>query len=65
MSLSSDGGATWRDPRSAPPLPDHGWAWVGAPGGATFYALSGDGSGVYWKSTDRGETWSRVAVAGH
>jgi len=65
MSLSRDGGATWRQPRSAPPLPDHGWAWVGAPGGATFYALSGDGSGAYWKSIDRGETWSQVVVAGH
>ena len=64
MSLSRDGGATWREPRSAPPLPNHGWAWVGAPGGAAFYALSGDGSGAYWKSGDRGETWSRVVVAG-
>ncbi len=64
MSLSSDGGSTWRNPRSAPPLPDHGWAWVGAPGGSTFYALAGDGSGAYWKSIDRGETWFRVAVAG-
>lgn len=65
MTLSSDGGATWRDPRSAPPLPDLGWVWVGAPGGATFYALSGDGTGTYWKSSDRGDTWVRVAVAGH
>ena len=64
MSLSSDGGATWREPRSAPPLPDHGWVWVGAPGGATFYALSGDGTGAYWKSTDRGDTWLPVPVAG-
>lgn len=64
MSLSDDGGATWRDPRSAPPLPDHGWAWIGAPGGATFYALSGDGTGAYWMSVDGGETWSRVTVAG-
>lgn len=64
MSLSSDGGATWRDPRSTPPLPDHGWAWVGAPGGSTFYALSGDGTGAYWKSIDGGDTWARVTIAG-
>ena len=65
MTLSSDGGATWHDPRSAPALPDLGWVWVGAPGGPTFYALSGDGAGTYWKSSDRGGTWSQVAVAGH
>lgn len=64
MTLSSDGGATWRDPRSAPALPNHGWAWVGSPGGGMFYALSGDGTGAYWRSTDRGDTWSKVAVAG-
>ena len=58
------GGATLREPKRAPPRPNHGWAWVGAPGGATFYALSGDGSGWDGKSRDRGRTWSQVVVAG-
>jgi hypothetical protein len=65
MTVSGDGGATWRDPRTAPPMPNHGWAWVGSPGGGTFYALSGDDTGVYWRSTDRGDTWTQVPVAGH
>lgn len=64
MSLSSNGGYTWRAPAQAPPLPGQGWAWVGAPGGSVFYALSADSSGTYWKSTDDGDTWSRVTVAG-
>ncbi|QGN57546.1 hypothetical protein [Nostocoides sp. HKS02] len=63
MAVSSDGGATWHTPRTAPPTPDHGWAWVGAPGGPTFYAISADPSPTFWKSTDRGETWAQVAVA--
>lgn len=58
-------GETWRDLKFAPPRPAHGLGWVRAPGGATFHALSGDGSGAYWKSSNRGETWSRVVVAGH
>ncbi len=40
------------------------WAWVGAPGGSTFYAVAADPSSGYWKSTDRGETWAPVTVAG-
>jgi hypothetical protein len=63
MAVSGDGGATWHTPRPAPPTPDHGWAWVGAPGGPTFYAVSADPSPTFWKSTDRGETWAQVAVA--
>jgi hypothetical protein len=64
MSRSSDGGVTWATPGQAPPLPALGWAWVGAPGGPTFYAISADGSGSLWRSTDRGQTWEPVAIAG-
>jgi len=64
MALSVTGGERWQAPRTAPPLPDRGWAWVGAPGGSTFYAVAADPSGGYWKSTDRGETWAPVDVAG-
>lgn len=64
MSRSNDGGVTWATPPQAPPLPALGWAWVGAPGGPTFYAISADGSGSLWRSTDRGQTWEAVAIAG-
>jgi len=64
MAVSRDGGSTWQSPTSPPALPDHGWAWVGAPGGSTFYAVSADPSPSYWKSTDRGASWAPVTVAG-
>lgn len=64
MAVSGDGGATWARPASAPAVPSDGWAWVGAPGGPVYYALSADTSGGYWKSTDSGRTWSQVRVAG-
>ncbi|MDN5797542.1 MAG: hypothetical protein L0H79_17585 [Intrasporangium sp.] len=64
MQLSADGGATWAPPRGRPALPPRGWAWVGAPGGSVYYALSADPLGGYWKSTDRGQTWREVGVAG-
>jgi hypothetical protein len=60
MKISHDGGKSWRSPGSAPPMPPSGWAWVGAPGGKTFYALSGDAVPAFWKSDDSGETWTRV-----
>lgn len=65
MALSVTGGERWQAPRTAPPLPNRGWAWVGAPGGPTFYAIAADPSSGYWKSTDRGETWAQLTVAGH
>ena len=64
MSRSGDGGVTWANPAQAPPLPNLGWAWVGAPGGSTYYAISADGSGSLWRSTDRGQIWQAVAIAG-
>jgi hypothetical protein len=64
MAVSTDGGATWAPPSAAPALPPDGWAWVGAPGGSVYYALSADPGGGYWKSTDGGQTWAQVAVAG-
>ncbi len=64
MAVSTDGGVAWAPPRGEPPLPRQGWAWVGAPGGPAYYALSADPSGSYWKSTDLGQTWSPVTVAG-
>jgi hypothetical protein len=63
MAISPDGGLTWRAPKSPPPLTDRGWAWVGSPGGATYYAVPSDPLGGYWKSTNRGETWAQVTVA--
>ena len=64
MTLSSDSGRTWHAPSSPPPLPDRGWAWVGSPGPGTFYAVPTDAVGRFWRSTDSGETWTRVTVAG-
>ncbi len=64
MALSVTGGERWQSPRTAPPLPNRGWAWVGAPGGPTFYAVAADPSSGYWKSTNRGETWAPITVAG-
>jgi hypothetical protein len=45
-------------------MPDRGWAWVGAPGGPSFYAISADPAPSLWRSTDRGQTWSAVRIAG-
>ncbi|WP_347354894.1 sialidase family protein, partial [Intrasporangium sp.] len=64
MRRSTDGGATWASPGRPPALPSQGWAWVGAPGGSVYYALSADPEGGYWKSIDRGQTWYAVRVAG-
>jgi len=64
MLVSTDAGSTWRTPTGAPPMPDRGWAWVGAPGGADYYALPVDGDGGYWVSRDHGDTWTPVRVAG-
>ena len=60
MQMSHDGGKSWHSPASPPPMPTHGWAWVGAPGGTTFYAISSDIGPAYWKSEDNGETWTTV-----
>lgn len=64
MVVSTDGGVTWAPPASPPPLPQQGWAWVGAPGGSLYYALSADSPGSYWRSADRGQSWQPVRVAG-
>lgn len=64
MARSVDGGRTWTSPSQSPPLPDRGWAWVGAPGGPSFYAISADPAPSLWRSTDRGQTWSAVRIAG-
>jgi len=61
MKVSHDGGRTWSTPAGAPPLPDTGWRWVGAPGGPTYYALGGDGA-AYWVSDDLGEHWHQVRL---
>ena len=63
MTVSSDGGRTWHEPASPPSPPDRGWAWVGSPGARTFYAVPTDPVSGFWRSTDGGETWSRVTVA--
>ena len=62
MQVSHDGGKSWHSPASPPPMPTHGWAWVGAPGGATFYAISSDIGPAYWQSDDSGETWTKVGL---
>lgn len=64
MTVSSDGGRSWHTPASPPPLPDRGWAWVGSPGAGTFYAVPTDPASGFWRSTDGGETWTQVTVAG-
>jgi len=63
LQVSHDGGSTWSSPASPPPMPTSGWAWVGAPGGNTFYALSGDAVPAFWKSDDSGESWTKVGLA--
>jgi photosystem II stability/assembly factor-like uncharacterized protein len=60
LQVSHDGGKTWRSPGSPPPMPTYGWAWVGAPGGKTYYALSADPAPEFWQSDDSGETWTKV-----
>ena len=64
LSVSADGGRTWHEPASPPPLPGRGWAWVASPGAGTYYAVPVDATGSFWRSTDRGEHWSEVRVAG-
>lgn len=64
MARSVDGGRTWTSPSQAPPLPDRGWAWVGAPGGPSFYAISDNPAPSLWRSPDRGQTWTPVRIAG-
>ena len=60
LQVSHDGGKTWRSPGSPPPMPNHGWAWVGSPGGSSFYAISADAVPGFWRSDDSGETWTQV-----
>jgi hypothetical protein len=60
LQVSHDGGKSWRSPGTPPPMPTYGWAWVGAPGGKTFYAVSADAVPAYWQSDDSGETWTKV-----
>ena len=62
LQVSHDGGKTWWSPGSPPPMPTYGWAWIGAPGGKTFYAISGDAVPAYWQSDDSGETWTKVGL---
>lgn len=59
LQVSSDGGRTWHLP-ARPPGRTGEWAWVGAPGGRQFYALSGS-DGSYWRSVDDGEHWQQVS----
>ena len=60
MQVSHDGGKSWRSPGAPPPMPTSGWAWIGAAGGSTFYAISQDPAPAYWTSDDNGETWTKV-----
>lgn len=62
IRVSHDGGRTWREPKQAPPLPDRGWRWVASPGADWFYAVPADGFRGFWRSTDNGETWTRVTL---
>ncbi len=62
LQVSHDGGKSWHSPGSPPPMPTKGWAWVGAPGGRTFYAISGDAVPAFWRSDDSGETWTKVGL---
>ncbi|HEY8653327.1 MAG TPA: sialidase family protein [Dermatophilaceae bacterium] len=62
MQVSHDGGRSWHSPGSPPPMPTNGWAWIGAPGGKTFYAISGDAVPAFWRSDDGGETWTMVGL---
>jgi hypothetical protein len=62
MQVSHDGGKSWHSPVSPPPMPTNGWAWIGAPGGKTFYAISGDAVPAFWQSDDSGETWTKVGL---
>jgi len=62
LQVSHDGGKSWHSPGSPPPMPTNGWAWVGAPGGRTFYAISGDAVPAFWRSDDSGETWTKVGL---
>jgi photosystem II stability/assembly factor-like uncharacterized protein len=59
LLVSDDGGRSWHEP-ARPPRSEDGWAWVGAPGGSQFYAVSG-ADGSYWHSVDDGEHWTRVS----
>src|SRR5665647_101443 len=62
LQVSHDGGKSWHSPGAPPPMPTYGWAWIGAPGGKTFYAISGDAVPAYWQSDDSGETWTKVGL---
>lgn len=64
MARSVDGGRSWANPAQAPPTPSLGWAWVGAPGGSSYYAISAGLAPSLWRSTDRGQTWTAVRIAG-
>lgn len=62
MKVSHDGGKTWVSPTSPPPIPSHGWSWVGNHGGDSYYAVSGDAVPAFWKSDDDGRTWEKMAL---
>lgn len=64
MRVSSDGGRTWHTPAAPPPTPATGWSWVGAPGGRTLYAVPAGGASGFWVSSDNGEHWRQLRVAG-
>jgi len=62
IQVSHDGGRSWHSPSSPPPMPTNGWAWVGAPRGKTYYAISADAVPEFWQSDDSGETWTKVGL---
>ena len=61
LSVSADAGQTWHTPVVQSP-PVSGFAWVGSPGGHTYYALPARASGSFWRSDDAGQTWRAVVV---